>query len=321
MDLSIVIVNWKSRDYLDRAIASIEASVTALHYEVVVIDSGSFDGCGEMLARSHPAVTFIQSHRNRGFGGANNEALQAAQGEIVLFLNPDTEVAPAAIDLLYDALRTTPHAGIVGPTLLNGDGSVQETCIRAFPTVLNQVLDSNLLRAWFPDSALWGKRPLSAAGAVPRRVDAVSGACLMIRRSLFETVGGFGCEYFMYSEDIDLCRKVRDAGQVAYYVPLAIVVHHGGSSSAQAPATAFSSVMRLESQWRYFRKTRSRLYAALYRLAMGASSLARIAVLLLVWPLQGLSRRRRWTSEALGKWLARLRWTLGGERWVRDYEP
>jgi N-acetylglucosaminyl-diphospho-decaprenol L-rhamnosyltransferase len=320
MDLSIVIVNWKSSDMLDQALVALENNVRGLSYEVVVIDSGSFDGCGEMLRAKHPGVAFIQSERNLGFARANNEAFRSTRAPIVLFLNPDTEVVGAAVQDLYRTLQRCTDAAIVGPKLLNSDGSLQETCIRAFPTLLNQLLDSDLLRARFPQASLWGKQDLSPLpGGVPKDVEAVSGACLMMRRAVFETVDRFSTDYFMYSEDMDLCLKAARAGFKTLYVPAAVVVHHGGGSSAQAPANNFAAVMRLESQWRFFRKTRSPFYAATYRASMCVASALRITALLVL----GLVRRKQdgaaRVGNALRKWSARLRWTLGGERWVRNY--
>ena len=140
----------------------------------------------------------------------------------------------------------------------------------------------------------------------------------MIRRAHFETIGGFSSDYFMYTEDIDLCLKSQRAGRRAYYVPQAVVVHHGGGSSSQAPVSKFAAVMRVESQWRFFRKTRSPAYAALYRATLAGASVLRIALLLAAWPVRVPLRGPR-RAGALPKWAARLRWTLGGERWVRDY--
>jgi len=317
MDLSIIIVNWNSRDYLAKALDSIAESPPSVTHEIVVIDSGSFDGCAEMLRTSHPEVRFLQSPSNLGFARANNAAFKATSGQLLLFLNPDTEVVGPAIDRLCTAVTATPDAGIVGPRLLNSDGSVQDTCVRAFPTVLNQVLDSNLLRTRFPQSTLWGKRGLSTPGDAPFRVDAVSGACLLMKRSLFEAVGQFSTDYFMYAEDMDLCLKATRAGFACYHVPTAVVVHHGGGSSAQSTTSTFAAVMALESQWRYFHKMRSPAYAGLYRAAMLFASLLRVAILLLCWPFAALLRRGRAGRAALRKWAARLRWTLGGERWVR----
>jgi GT2 family glycosyltransferase len=318
VDLSIIIVNWNSKDYLFKSLASIEAETQGIEFEIVVLDSASFDGCDKMLRQSYPHVKFIQSGINLGFAKANNEAFKASRGRNLLFLNPDTEIQGFAIETLHHQLSSLPNAGIVGPKLINSDGSIQETCIRAFPTILNQVLDSEMLRKLFPRSRLWGMQPLFTESEGEQQVDAVSGACLMVKRSVFESVGMFSTDYFMYSEDIDLCLKVGKAGLKTYYVPRAVVVHHGGASSAQTGARTFSAVMMLESRWRFFRKTRSLSYSSLYRIAMFGAGIVRIGLVLFVWPARRLYGKET-CDLALRKWISRLRWTLGGERWIDNY--
>lgn len=320
MDLSIIIVNWNSRNYLFKAIASIEIDTKEIECEVIVIDSGSYDGCDEMLRRCYPSVRFIQSDKNIGFAKANNEAFKVSSGKNILFLNPDTEVECRAIRALYDHLEVLPAAGIVGPKLLNTDGSIQMTCIRAFPTILNQILESDLLRGTFPESELWGMTPLLRGNAAATEVEAVSGACLMIKRHAYETVGMFSADYFMYSEDMDLCLKVRNAGLKTYYVPQAVVVHHGGgSSSSQSGVNTFSSIMMLESRWRFFRNNRSIWYSHLYRAAIFVVCLVRIGLVLLVWAASGAVGRSFLGKPALRKWTANLRWAIGDEEWVKNY--
>ena len=316
--LSIIIVNWNSKDYLLKALAAIDAEREDSEREIIVIDSGSFDGSGEVVRQQYPKVSFIQSEENLGFAKANNQAFKTSRGETILFLNPDTEVQDDAVDQLTVHLTTSPEIGIVGPKLLNTDRSIQEVCIRAFPTMLNQILDSDILKKLFPKAGLWGMKNLNdkAAG----RVEAVSGACLMIRRKVFEQVGMFSQDYFMYSEDMDLCFKAKQAGFQTHYVPSAVVVHHGGSSSSRAAVSAFASVMMLESRWKFFRRTRSPTYAAIYRVAMFAASIIRIGLSLCAWPVLLLLGKGYRSEAALQKWYAGLRWTLGMERWVKKYE-
>ncbi len=121
VNLSIIIVNWNSKNYLRKAIASVEAETKGIEFEVIVIDGGSYDGCGEMLSRHYPHVVFIQSDKNLGFAKANNEAFKVSRGRNILFLNPDTEVEHLAIRTLYDQLEVLHDAGIVGPKILNTD--------------------------------------------------------------------------------------------------------------------------------------------------------------------------------------------------------
>jgi N-acetylglucosaminyl-diphospho-decaprenol L-rhamnosyltransferase len=321
VDVSIVIVNWNSKDFLRECIASIPAGAGRLNFEIIVIDSGSFDGCQSVLYTSGSPIRFIQSEANIGFARANNQAFAQSLGEYLLFLNPDTILFPGALERLYTCLHTRPSAGIAGPKLLNADGSVQTTCVRAFPTIFNQLLETEIFRRWFPLSRLWGMRALFLPTAEPVSVDVVSGACMMMRRSLFEMVGKFSDDYFMYSEDIDLCFKALQTDRKTYYVPSALVTHFGGKSSARSSINAFAAVMMLESRWRYFVKTRSRIYANAYRAAMLLSSVTRIGCSALVWPIAAFVGGGDAIEGAIRKWSARLLWSIGGQRWVKGAPP
>jgi N-acetylglucosaminyl-diphospho-decaprenol L-rhamnosyltransferase len=319
IDVSVVIVNWHSRDFLTRCIESIRMHTRLVRYEIVVIDSGSFDGCGEMLCERYPEVRFVQSASNLGFAQANNRAFQETIGASVLFLNPDTELVNPALDVMHDTLQSLHDAGIVGCRLLNADGSVQTSCIQSIPTIANQLLDSEFLRSRWPRSSLWGMAALALASPRPEPVpvEAISGACLMIARTTFEAVGRFSEDYFMYAEDMDLCHKVSRSGWVNYYVPAATVTHFGGASSEQSPST-FSAVMLPEAIWRFLRKTRGGRYAAGYRLAMLVSAVGRLFLLgaaRLARPHVVASRH----AASRRRWLAVLRWSLRCEPVVKRY--
>lgn len=318
MRLSVIIVNWNSKAYLRKCLASIRRG-SGLNPEIVVIDSGSNDGCGQMLHEEYPSVRFIQSPRNLGFAAANNRAFLEAAGEALLFLNPDTEVSENAIGAMVAHLQALPNAGVLGCRLLNSDGSLQTSCVQSIPTITNQILDSDFPRQWWPRSPLWGMAPLLEEGGHPREVAAVSGACLMIARSTFERVGGFSEDYFMYAEDVDLAYKVKRAGYRNYYVPTATVVHHGGNSTAQA-GSRFSAVMRPEAIWRFLCKTRGRRYALGYRAAMAVAATARLAA------MQFLPGLRAPVPDSGGvdsrhKWHGVLRWALRRDGIVRQYYP
>lgn len=319
MDLSIIIVNWNSKDYLQRCLDSIRSQRIECDYEILVIDSGSLDGCREMLQRHHPEVVFIQSEHNLGFAKANNEAFKAARGRNILFLNPDTEVDRDAIRQLYGNLESLPDAGVIGPKLLNTDGTVQTSCIRSFPTILNEALDCEALRQRFPRSRLWGMAALFNKSATPSEVSAISGACMMVNRLVFEKAGMFNSGYFMYSEDIDLCFKIRRAGYKNYFVPSATVIHHGGASSDRSQVNTFASVMTAESQFRFFIMNRTSVYAWLYRLTVILASLTRIAAVGF-WAQAGPVAARNGVGRAVTtKWLSRLRWALGLEGWAKTH--
>jgi hypothetical protein len=319
MDLSIIIVNWNSHQYLRKCLASIVSETRDLQYEIIVIDAGSFDGCDRMLRETYPHVRFLQSDKNIGFAKANNMAFQVSQGRCVLFLNPDTELVGPAINTMYDQLQRIPNVGAVGCKLLNSDGTVQTNCIQTMPTILNQMLDSEFLRARWPKSALWGMSPLFAGDPEPKVVNAIAGACVLLRRGIFEQVGWFSEDYFMYAEDIDLCDKIRRTGGQNYYVPEATIIHHGGGSS-QTAVSNFSVVMMRESIWRLLRKRRGRAYGLGYRAAMLVAAFIRLAFLVALFPVLAGCRRHPSWNHSFQKWQAVLRWSLNRETWVKQYQ-
>jgi GT2 family glycosyltransferase len=313
MDLSIIIINWNSKTYLTECLKSLVGSANNLEYEILVIDNASYDGSALMVATEFRGVTFIQSDRNLGFSGGNNRAARQAKGDLLLFLNPDTVVEGDSLVKLVQALRCIPDAGIVGARLLNSDRTLQTSCIQSFPTIINQVLDSKLLREKFPRSRLWGIAPLFNDSFDPSPVEAISGACVMIKRDLFESLGGFDERYFMYSEDIDLSFRVQRSGYKCYYVAATTVIHHGGGSSQNA-RSAFSNVMIWESVYRFMRMHRGRFAAGLFRLAIGISALLRLIIAMAVWLVRksvGLD-----VQAPVRKWVSILRWSFGMEPWA-----
>lgn len=310
LDLSIIIVNWNSVEYLDKCIASVLKSLSGIAYEIVVIDGGSFDGCKQMLLEFYPQVRFIQCDDNLGFAKLNNKAYQIAQGRYLFFLNPDTEIVEKAVNILFDQLENLPEAGAVGSRLLNGDRSVQTSCIQSFPTIMNQFLDAEMLRLLWPQAHLWGNGILFSGVKEPQQIDVISGACIMVKRDVFEQVGLFSEDYFMYAEDLDLCYKIKALGYENYYIPLAEVIHYGGGSTKKT-TSIFSTVMMRESIWKFLRKTRGNCYGLWYRITMFLLASLRLLVLLGLWFPELLRRRQVTWRFLFNKWKAILVWSLG----------
>lgn len=308
-DISIIIVNWNSKDYLRACLQSLAKHPPAgLTYEVIVVDGGSYDGCGEMLAGEFPAARFIQSPDNIGFARANNLGARHASGDTLLLLNPDTELIEDSLSVMYAAMAARTEIVAVGCRLLNADRTLQTSCVQSFPTVLNQFLDSEFLRQTFPRSSLWGMRPLYEPGGQPADVEVLSGACIMVRRDPFEGVGGFTESYFMYGEDLDLSYKLRQAGGMVCHVKATSLVHFGGGSTNSA-ASNFSTVMMRASVHRFLRLHRGPVSAFGYRLSTAVSALVR---LVLIGPLLLFGKRMvRHGTGSWRKWTAVLRWSLG----------
>jgi hypothetical protein len=309
MDLSIIIINWKSREFLRACLQSLSAAHWNIEFEVLVLDNASYDGCGDMISADFPKVRFIQSELNLGFAKANNIAAEKARGNVLLFLNPDTVVERNAISNMLHSLGTAERAGLIGARLLNSDGTTQSSSILWYPTVLNQVFDCDLLERL--------RAQVESGSPQPVAVEAVSGAAQMIRKTLFDQIGGFSTAYTMYAEDIDLCWKVALAGWKVLHLPSAVITHFGGGSSSSA-RTNFTAIMMRESVYRFFLKHRGVIYAYRYRIVITLSALPRMAVAggLLLAKAIGLNFAKK-PERTFQKWLGILRWGIGLERWVR----
>lgn len=313
VDLAVIIINWNSREFLRECLASIEQNSPRFSFEVIVIDNASFDGSAEMVQREFPGVRYIQSAYNLGFSRGNNAAALTSTGRILLFLNPDTKILGTALAAMKECLDSQQDAGIMGCRILNSDGSVQTTAVQAFPTILNQMLDADVLRRWFPQSHLWGTAALFSGGTNPVVVDTISGACLMIRRDVFEQIGGFSANYFMYSEDVDICQKAHLAGWKAYYLPTASIIHHNGQSTKKKPSY-FPPLMQQESRFIYFSKMRGSLYALCFRASRIPIAIIRMAIIALLMVVSFDSERRLQLRFSMEKWFFILKWSLGLKR-------
>jgi hypothetical protein len=309
--VSIIIVNWNSIAYLKKCIQSIYATTQKDTFEVIVIDNASFDGSSEFINLDFPEVVFIQGKNNAGFAKANNIAFGSAQGETLLFLNPDTEIIGNAITVMSNALYSDTMIGIVGCKLLNSDMSFQTSCVQPFPTIFNQVFDAEILHNIHRGSTKYKTADF-------KDVEAVSGACIMIKRSVFEQVGKFSSDYFMYTEDIDLCYKVKRCGYRIYYVEQANVIHHGGKSSSGSAQSGFSVVLMHHSIYTMLSKFRGAGYAFGYRISMFLSAIIRLIILLSFAPLRiALKYCSASIINSLFKWYKIGRWSLGLESWVK----
>ncbi len=233
MDVSVIVVNWDTRDLLAQCLRSVYDTAAGLSIEVLVVDNGSTDGSVEMVARDFPAASVIANPENVGFVRANNQALAVARGRYILLLNSDAVLLPDALRLLVEFADGHRRVGIVGPQVLNPDGSFQSSYMD-FPNLFGELL----LMTKF-SKLVYGRHFPSHS---PRRsqetraVDWMQGACLMIRRETLDEIGGLDETFFMYSEEVDWCWRTRQAGWQIYYLPAARVLHWGGQSSSQAPA-------------------------------------------------------------------------------------
>lgn len=233
MVVSIVIVNWKVKDLLRRCLFSVYAQTKGVSFEVLVVDNDSRDGSVEIIAGEFPQATIIASNRNLGFAAGNNLAIARARGEFVLLLNPDTELREDAVSKMVAWMRMSSRAAIMGPRLANHDGSLQAS-VRRLPTPYSQALIMLKLHHALP--RLKALRRYFAADFdydKAAAVDQVMGAAFLVRRSAFERLGLLDERFFIWFEEVDYCKRAKDAGLQVWYAPVATVVHHGGESFGQ----------------------------------------------------------------------------------------
>jgi len=318
MELSIICVNWNSEDYLRECLRSIYETTHDVSFETIIVDNASPVGDVSRLQQQFPRIKLIKSAQNLGFAGANNLGFKHSTGTYVLFLNPDTKLIGPAIQTLLRHIEALPDAGVVGGKLLNSDLTVQLSSIQKFPTILNQALDAEYLRLRWPRCPLWEIAPLFADDVELLKVSVIPGACMLLRRAVFERAGMFTEDYFMYAEDIDLNYKVSRLGLSNYYVGQATVIHHGGKSSGQQTINHWATVMKFRAMRMFYGRTRGRFYAEMYRAAMGCAALARLTVLLLLLPFASILRKREKIVVASAKWGAVLRWAAGLDLCTRE---
>ncbi|HVG00064.1 MAG TPA: glycosyltransferase [Chloroflexia bacterium] len=252
-DLSIVILSWNVRDLLAGCLRSLPQAAAQWwdRAEVLVVDNASTDGSAEMVRRDFPAVRLVPLPRNLGFSGGNNAGIMAARGKYVLLLNPDTVALPGSIASMAAYMEAHEEVGIVGPRLLNPDGTLQPSR-RRFPTLLTALVESTPLQRWLGSMpAIRRFYMLDVPEGETQQVDWLSGAALLCRREALSQAGLFDPGYFMFSEEVDLCKRVKDAGWEIVYVPSAEIVHYGGQSTGQAVAARHIDFNT--SKARYFR--------------------------------------------------------------------
>lgn len=249
--LSVIIVAWNVRVLLDGCLRSLRPLLDTGD-EVIVVDNASTDGTVAWLRAAWPRVQTIASAANLGFGRGNNAGLAAARGEWLLLLNPDTIVAPGAIATLVAFLAAHPRAGLAAPRLRYADGRLQRNAFR-FPGLAQVFLDLFPLHPRLLESPLNGRyRAERGPAAVPFPIDHPLGAAMLIRRAAYAQVGGFDEGFFMYSEEVDWCRRIRAAGWSIWQVPGAEITHLAGQSTRQVAAPMYVELWR--ARYRFFRK-------------------------------------------------------------------
>lgn len=274
MQLSIIIVSYNTSKLLGECIGSVFKNTKRIRFEIIVVDNNSVDDSVGMLKKKYPNIRLIENKSNVGFGGANNQGLGAAKGKYILFLNSDTLVKGEALNEMINFMDDDKKIGVLGPKLLLKDGSIQPWAISYNPNILRSLAEKPLgflgkyfsnnkffkiiaylftLRFWEHDET--------------KEVDWVTGAALLMRKSILDRIGGFDTNFFLYFEDVDLCYRTKEAGYKVFFFPGSEIVHYGGSS-----------VTSSSRQKEYYYQSQKYFYKKHYSL------LSRVALILIRFP-------------------------------------
>lgn len=233
--LSIIIVNYNVKEFVKNLLYSLEKALSSFSSEIIIVDNASSDGSVDDIKSKFPNVTLIANEKNVGFGKANNQGLEIAEGKFIVLLNPDTIVREDTFTKLIEFMENNNDAGMVTCKVLNPDGTLQLACRRSFPGPWTSFTKVTGLSKLFPKSRLFARYNLTYLDENKvNEVDAVSGSFMMFKKEVYEKVGGFDPRFFMYGEDLDLCYRVKSNGYKVYYVPVTEIIHYKGESTKRS---------------------------------------------------------------------------------------
>ncbi len=252
IDISFIVVSWNAREYLLKCLVSIPETVENCTYEIIVVDNDSADGSPEAVEEGWPKVRLIRTGANLGFARGNNVGIRESTGRFLCLINSDVVLLPGCIDHLHQFMRDNPMAGMAGPRVLNGDGSLQPSC-RRFPSLFRSLCSALGLSSLNPGSSLFGGTFMTWWDHDDcRTVDAISGCFMFLQRQAVEQVGLLDEDFFMYGEDLDWCRRFNEGQWQIVFNPDAEAIHYGGASSSNYPVSMYVAMQ--ESRFRYWKK-------------------------------------------------------------------
>lgn len=259
-DASVIIVSYNTRELLRKCLTSLQTASKDHPIEIIVVDNASKDHSAEMVKRDFPRVRLLHSTTNLGFAAANNWAFTVATGRYWILLNPDAEMRHDALDQAFRFMLDHPRAAMAGAKLIAPDGKTQPSA-RQFPSLLNEVLVLSGMAAKFPHSKFFGRFDRTWADEDrPAQVDWVPGAFAIMRPEAMKQVGYFDERFFLYYEEVDLCRRLSERKWQIWYQPQIVIQHIGGESSKTVEKAEISSsgsqlvLWRMRSALLYYRK-------------------------------------------------------------------
>ena len=250
-DVTLSITNTNNRELLRRCLETVVQTVKQVRYEVIVVDNASDDGSADMVGESFPQVKLIRNATRLGYGACHNRAIEQALGRYVLILNEDMEILEGAVDTMVREADRIPDLGALGCRILNPDRTLQHSCFN-FPTLTQELFEAIFpYTLIFPNSRIrsrmyWWRHD------EPRDVDIVVGCCMLVPKAVIDRIGAFDPAFFVYSEEHDWCRRMKNAGLRVRFIPSAEMIHYGGQTSKRM--SLHMAMVKLDSQTKFFKK-------------------------------------------------------------------
>jgi hypothetical protein len=257
VDISIIIVNWNTKQILLDCLKSLTKENILYKHEIILVDNGSSDGSQAAVRASFPAVQIIENNANLGFAKANNIGMKVSKGKYLCLINSDVQVLDDCLSKMFQYMENQPHIGILGPKIFFPDMRTQCSC-REFPSLWNNFCPVIGLNNAFPQAKCFHFEYMTYFNHDEiRKIDYLAGCCFFIRRSALDQVGLFDEQFFIYSEEIDLCKRFWHAGWEVVFYPNASIIHHHGASSSKDPLR-FSGE-QIKSKVKYWKKHHSKI--------------------------------------------------------------
>ncbi|MHC4593976.1 MAG: glycosyltransferase family 2 protein [Planctomycetota bacterium] len=306
VDVSIIIVNWNTRELLQGCLRSIREQTRDINYEIIVVDNASTDGSVEIVKKNFPKVMLVENSSNLGFARASNIGIRSSKGRYICLINSDVIVLDDCIKNLMSFMDEHPGTGMAGPRILNPDRTLQPSC-RHFPTIWNNLCQALTLNHLFPRTRFFsGPFMKYWAHDEVRKVEVVTGCFWMVRCEAVDEVGSLDKDFFIYGEDIDWCKRFHEAGWDVIFYPKAEAIHVGAASSNNAPIRFYLEMQKADLK--YWRKHHGKIgkagYTAVILLRNALRMIAR-ALQYAFWP-----SRRETAGFKLRRSIACIRWVL-----------
>lgn len=310
MDISVIIVNWNTKEMLLDCLKSLTKQNISYTNEIIVVDNGSTDGSQEAVRAAFPDVQIIENNANLGFAKANNIGILKSRGRYVCLINSDVIVMDNCLQHLMTFMDSNTKIGIAGPKILNPNLTLQNSC-RSLPTLWNNLSPALGLDKIFKNMPFFsGVNMRFFDHRSVRKVEALAGCCLIIRKTALDQVGLFDEQYFIYFEETDLCKRFGQAGWDIVFCPDASIIHHHGASSAKDPARF--NIEQMKSQMKYWKKYNSRITLIIFQFILLLQHGARLILRSILYPFKAQAKKME-IARQLSKHYACVKLILSGQ--------